>query len=270
MKTRTITAVCMAVVMIPILIWGNYYHIFDAFGLLLSLSAAYEFRRMFQKAKVLPVWIDVLSILFTGGFYVLLLGVGLSRFTWTFAMAIILLMFVVLGVLLVFVPDFQGQDFANVVMTIVFGSIGFYALATLRAISIHWIIYLLIDAMITDMFAYFVGMKFGKHKLIPLVSPKKSVEGAIGGLIVGSALATVYGIVLNVFGAGFPWYLVLLISVLLSIVSQTGDLVFSKFKRSYGIKDYSNLFPGHGGVLDRFDSSSFAALALLAIVLLFI
>lgn len=270
MKTRTITAICMAVIMIPILIWGHHFHIFDAFGLLLTLCAAYEFRRMFQKAKVLPKWIDVLSVLFAGGFYVLLLGVSLSLVSWTLAIALALAMLVVLAGIFVFVPDFLGQDFANVVLTIVFASIGFYALATLRSMSIHWILYLLIDAMVTDMFAYFIGIKFGKHKLIPLVSPKKSVEGAIGGLVIGSAFASVYGIVLNVFGINFPWILVILISLSLSVVSQVGDLVFSKFKRSYGIKDFSNLFPGHGGVLDRFDSSIIGAMALLAIVLLFL
>ena len=268
MKTRTITAICMAVVMIPILIWGNHYHIFDAFALVLSLCAAYEFRKMFRTAKPLPLWIDALTIIFTGMIYALLLMRSTELISWSVLIAVILILLVFYGTLLVFVPAFSGSDFANALATMFFCSVGFFALAFLRTISLNLILYLLIVAMITDMFAYFVGMKFGKHKLIPLVSPKKSVEGAIGGLVFGAASASVFGILTQVFGANFSPFLLVLVSIVLSILSQIGDLVFSKFKRSYGIKDYSNLFPGHGGVLDRFDSSSFAAMALLAIVLL--
>jgi phosphatidate cytidylyltransferase len=268
MKTRTITAICMAVVMVPILIWGNHYHLFDAFGLVLSLCAAYEFRKMFRTAKALPLWVDAITILFTGLVYTLLLLRSSNLLSWNVLIAAILLLLVIYGILLVFVPLFSGADFANALTTILFCSAGFYALALLRTISLNLILYLLLVAMITDMFAYFVGMKFGKHKLIPLVSPKKSVEGAIGGFVFGTIAGSVFGILTQVFGGNFSPVLIVIISILLSILSQIGDLVFSKFKRSYGIKDYSNLFPGHGGVLDRFDSSSFAALALLAIVLL--
>jgi len=268
MKTRTITAICMAVVMVPILIWGNHYHIFDVFGLFLSLCAAYEFRKMFRTAKALPLWIDAVTIVFTGVVYALLLLSGTAILSWNVFMAVLLILLVFYGILLVFVPVFQGSDFANALATLLFCSVGFYALAFLRATSLNLVLYLLLVAMITDMFAYFVGMKFGKHKLIPLVSPKKSVEGAIGGLVFGAATGSVFGILTQVFGANFSPVLIVLVSIMLSLLSQIGDLVFSKFKRSYGIKDYSNLFPGHGGVLDRFDSSSFAAMALLAIVLL--
>jgi phosphatidate cytidylyltransferase len=111
----------------------------------------------------------------------------------------------------------------------------------------------------SDSFAYFTGRIFGKHKLIPSVSPKKTVEGAIGGVVFGVLTAVVFGFVVSTFfdpdGVITANYLVLAISgMFLSVVSQIGDLIMSVIKRHYNIKDYGKFFPGHGGILDRFDS----------------
>lgn len=106
-----------------------------------------------------------------------------------------------------------------------------------------------------DMMAYFSGMLFGKHKLIPEVSPKKTVEGAIGGVIGAAAIAVIYGWLMKVLFHLSPDYLLLAISgLIVSIFAQCGDLIMSLLKREHGIKDYGALFPGHGGILDRFDS----------------
>ncbi len=116
-----------------------------------------------------------------------------------------------------------------------------------------WLIVL--SAFGTDIFAYFVGMSLGKHRLCPKISPKKSVEGSIGGIL-GSMLLC------YLFGRFFaPQYVIhcLIIGVLGGVVSQFGDLTASIFKRKMGIKDYGNLIPGHGGILDRFDSVLFTA-----------
>ena len=96
----------------------------------------------------------------------------------------------------------------------------------------------------------------GKHKLIPDVSPKKTVEGAIGGVVFCVLAMVVFGLVVNNIKSGLRAnYLMLIVGGLLaSVVSQVGDLCMSVIKRNYGIKDYGKLFPGHGGVLDRFDS----------------
>ena len=120
-------------------------------------------------------------------------------------------------------------------------------------------IYLLvfICAWMTDIFAYFTGRFLGKHKLIPAVSPKKTVEGAIGGIVFCVISVVVFGLIIDYFfiGDGKGNYLVLAISaVFISVVSQIGDLIMSVIKRHYGIKDYGKIFPGHGGILDRFDS----------------
>lgn len=118
----------------------------------------------------------------------------------------------------------------------------------------------LVAAFLSDSFALFAGMLFGKHKLAPELSPKKTVEGAWGGLI-GATLSTmIYGlVVVHFFHMEVSFPLLALYGVLGSLVSQLGDLSFSYIKRQYGLKDFGNIFPGHGGVLDRFDSVIFCA-----------
>ncbi len=117
-----------------------------------------------------------------------------------------------------------------------------------------------IAAWMTDTFAFFSGSLFGKHKLAPAISPKKTVEGALGGIL-GSVLGAVcYGIVLQYVFFKTPDYLVLCaIGFLGSFAAQLGDLSMSVIKRNYGIKDYGAIMPGHGGILDRFDSVLFSA-----------
>ena len=114
-----------------------------------------------------------------------------------------------------------------------------------------------------DTMAYFGGCLFGKHKLIPEVSPKKTVEGAVCGTIGAALIALLYGWVVSLLTELQPSYLLLAISgVLVSILAQCGDLIMSLVEREHGIKDYGRLFPGHGGVLDRFDSVLISAPAL--------
>lgn len=118
-------------------------------------------------------------------------------------------------------------------------------------------LYLLIfiGAWVTDIFAYFTGFLFGKHKLIEDVSPKKTIEGSIGGIFFCSLFFVVFGLVIKYFFSGDPNLIFLAISgVIISVISQIGDLIMSVIKRHYNIKDYGRIFPGHGGMLDRFDS----------------
>ena len=108
----------------------------------------------------------------------------------------------------------------------------------------------------TDIFAYFVGRFFGRHKLIPEISPKKTVEGSIGGIVFCALLYMLYGFVLAKFNSGFSntYWLLAIVGVIISVVAQIGDLTMSQIKRQFGIKDYGKIMPGHGGILDRCDS----------------
>ena len=104
----------------------------------------------------------------------------------------------------------------------------------------------------TDTFAYLVGKYFGRRKLIPSVSPKKTIEGSIGGSVAGTLVSYPIAVKLSLFPAGF---LTLLLLFLLTVVSQIGDLFESSLKRVFGVKDSGNIIPGHGGILDRIDST---------------
>ena len=140
----------------------------------------------------------------------------------------------------------------------------------------HGMFYALVcvfSAWIPDAGAFFAGKLFGKHKLCPEISPKKTVEGAIGGLLGGVIGMTVFKLVadsmahtLTVYppiemaaGSQISWGAVFALGIIGSTISQIGDLSFSVIKREFGVKDYGNLLPGHGGILDRFDSVTFVA-----------
>ncbi len=131
----------------------------------------------------------------------------------------------------------------------------------------------------TDTFAYIVGVKFGKHKMAPVISPKKSIEGAIGGVVVTAAINVLILYLFTIgcknlydytiFGESAMKYLYIIpISMVLSLVSMLGDLSASVIKRNFGIKDYGKLIPGHGGIMDRFDSCIFVAPTLYCILAL--
>lgn len=115
-------------------------------------------------------------------------------------------------------------------------------------------------AWLTDTGAYFSGYFFGKHKLAPTISPKKTVEGAIGGIITCVLSFVIYGVIMDkCFGFDANYLLLALSGLVLSPIAQIGDLSLSIIKREYNIKDYGVIFPGHGGILDRFDSVLFTA-----------
>lgn len=128
-----------------------------------------------------------------------------------------------------------------------------------NGIFIVWLVYT--SSWLCDVFAYFTGMLLGKHKLCPQLSPKKSVEGAVGGIVIPAIIAGVYGyLIRGYYAPGFPVVPAFaLITAIGAAASQLGDLSASAIKRNHDIKDYGKLIPGHGGILDRFDSMIFTA-----------
>ena len=137
--------------------------------------------------------------------------------------------------------------------------------------SFLFVLYVALGACLNDAFAYFVGVFFGKHKMNPRISPKKTWEGFFGGVILTSIVLSAFAFIMAYADDGKHailhglldkdhWYHIVILSTLIPLVSVLGDLVFSSIKRHYEIKDFSNLIPGHGGVLDRIDSIIFAAI----------
>ena len=123
-------------------------------------------------------------------------------------------------------------------------------------------IFIFIIAFATDTYAYIGGMLIGKHKFTS-ISPKKTVEGSVFGIIMGTFIGSVY---YYTFIGGISTSIIILMCLLLTILSEVGDLVFSSIKRYFNVKDYSNIIPGHGGILDRFDSVIFVSLGLLVLI----
>jgi len=118
----------------------------------------------------------------------------------------------------------------------------------------------IIGAFASDTFAYLTGRAFGKHKLCPEISPKKTVEGSVGGFIMAPVVLSLYVFIISrVYGYSVSYHAAIACGVAAAFAGQLGDLAMSYIKRRYDIKDFGKLFPGHGGVLDRFDSVLFAA-----------
>ena len=161
------------------------------------------------------------------------------------------------------------QDVSEVFLTTLYVVLCFTALLRLRYIENggeYIYILVFVAAWITDTFAYFTGFFLGKHKLIPKISPKKTVEGAIGGIVFCVIAFAIYGTVVgNITDTSVKLVPLCLVGLVMSVFSQVGDLVASAVKRTYGIKDYGTIFPGHGGILDRFDS-----IMILSPILLFV
>ena len=144
---------------------------------------------------------------------------------------------------------------------------GFASLALLHDITPALAIAPLVGAFMSDTGAYFAGRAFGKRKLCPAVSPNKTVEGCVGGFIGSIVGMIVYHLIVKAtISLDLGWVMIIVLGIVGSLLGQIGDLSFSVIKREYGIKDYGAIFPGHGGVLDRFDSVLFVSPAYYLII----
>lgn len=137
--------------------------------------------------------------------------------------------------------------------------------------AIYLILFAFFCAWLTDTFAYFCGVALGKHKMTPVISPKKTWEGAIGGVLLTAAanIALYFIFDAKFFTSPFTdwkWYAIIPISIVISVISIFGDLAASVIKRNFGVKDYGWIIPGHGGVMDRFDSMVFVLPTMYAVI----
>ena len=154
------------------------------------------------------------------------------------------------------------KDVAYTLVGIMYVPFFFMFLELIRKIENGKILfaYTFVVSWSTDIFAYLIGKHFGKHKFSK-ISPKKSIEGCVAGAIGAVSISVIYMVISNKFwGTEFSYGMIALISLGLSLLSQVGDFVASSVKRFVDVKDYGNLLPGHGGMLDRLDSLIFISL----------
>jgi len=267
MLTRTIVGLVFAVIYLTFLV------VLPPVGLAVGLAgvgalASYELLRA-VKAAVHPCMYVATALAAAA----IPLGFWAGKGTMVTYAAIVLLM---ITLFFVAVRHYDNGDNAvhyQQIMICLFGGllvpVCLSAMVQLRCMENGRFLVLLpvVCASLTDVGAYFVGMLFGKHRGITKVSPNKSLEGYVGGIVVGCLIMMLYAVVLQNFAhldVSMP--IVALYGVLGCAVTELGDLSFSLIKRQCGVKDYGNLMPGHGGMMDRFDSTVFSAPVILLLV----
>ncbi|MBQ4556639.1 MAG: phosphatidate cytidylyltransferase [Clostridia bacterium] len=256
MLTRIITGICLALVAVPVIIFSHTVALEIAVALL-SGVAVFEMMRCLGLHKnyylSIPSYIIAIAVPATVRSLIGIQSAVLALFAVVYIYALY-----VLACAMFSQGKIRFKDAAKAFLSTMYIICGFSCLVATRALDhgVFLLIMVMVVAFATDIFAYFSGMLFGKHKLIPAVSPKKTVEGAIGGTLISAAAFVGAGFLYShLYESAAPDVIALFVcGIALSVVSQIGDLIASYIKRERDIKDYGNLFPGHGGVLDRFDS----------------
>ena len=269
MKVRIITGVSCALfaVMLVVFTGLGYPGALSIPVSIISAIAAYEIMRVSKcKNKVLTVVSIIMAVA-----YPIYTDFNLQQYVPVPASVLITVF--IISLLAIMLKFYEKTKFEHVAFAI-FGSIIIpAALSTIfsvrdlcvnypdlfkRSHSVFLILFAMFSAWISDTCAYFVGSKFGKHKLAPKISPKKSVEGAIGGIVGNVIVCVIAFLICDYFCFGdkdtIKLWMVIVASPVVSALGMMGDLSASVIKRNFGEKDFGNLFPGHGGVLDRVDS----------------
>lgn len=258
MKTRVLSAILIVALFIPFLIIGDIP--FAIFMSILSAAGLYELFRVRESKKPFPLLLKLIG-------YVIVVAFCLNNFSsidfrYNFdyrVMAAIIFIFISPMIFINDTKKFNLNDALFLIGSVLFLGLSFNLIIITRNYDISYIIYLLLVTTITDTFALFTGKLIGKNKLCPKISPNKTIEGFVGGVLMGTFVATAF--YNTVISSSVSLVLVIFLTMILCLVGQLGDLVFSSIKRYYDVKDFSNLIPGHGGILDRFDSLIFVTLA---------
>lgn len=253
MKQRIITAICAIAVFIPICYFSGTIVFPLAMGILSAVSV-YEMTNCVGAKGFHSMTIPSYLV----GFVLPVLPYFTEAYTLPLFLAVCVLYLIGLQTSTVFSRGKIDYTVTTAVFTGVFYiAVSFTCIVLLRETGKYLYLLAFIIPWVSDTFAYFCGRLFGKHKLIPEVSPKKTVEGSIGGIVFGALAFVLYGMLIHRFfnSDTSPQYEIMAAAgAVVSVISQIGDLTASMIKRRYQIKDYGTVFPGHGGVLDRFDS----------------
>ena len=254
MASRLISAAVGIVVLLAVVLSGSMTALTAAI-LICSLLGMYELYQAFGFLKR--------PLMVVGGIIITFSLVLQAYIPLKFILAAVFVYLLLLAIqLLAAHKEFKFSQMAKAVFCAVYVPLSMMTIIKIREEEYgFWLLWIALGgAWITDSFAYFSGRLFGKHKLCPLISPKKTIEGSIGGSVFTVLGAIVYGVILQKVNA-VPVNFVSLagVSLICAAVSQIGDLTASVIKREHGIKDFGKIMPGHGGFMDRFDSTLFVA-----------
>ena len=271
MKTRVISGIILFLIAFASILLGSVV----LAGVLVTISfiAYYELSKVIglhggeKKVGILEL-IGYISI---AVYYVLVYLENSERF---FTVWMILSLLLMAAAYVFTFPRYKAGLFMGAFFSVIYAPVMFsYIYLTRCKEDGFWLVwFVFICAWVSDTCAYFVGVKFGKHKLAPVLSPKKSIEGSVGGIVGTAIFSILYGLVLMYVTnmAASDLWICAVIGAVGSVFSQIGDLVASGIKRHYEVKDYGNLIPGHGGIMDRFDSVIVTAPLIYFLITLFL
>lgn len=251
MKQRIITGVVAAALFLPIVFYGRLPFVLVSY--LLATIGLYELLRM-KKINIFSPN-GFLSLLFL---WVILFPEQynhiIADFYYSKTEIGIVLLLLLLTYTVITKNRFTFEDAAFSILSAMYVGMGFYFFMETREAGLVYIFYSLFIIWATDSGAYFIGKALGKNKLWPEISPNKTVEGSLGGVVCAVVVAVLFAIFTKINATVIT---LIGITIVLSVFGQIGDLVQSAYKRHFGVKDSGNILPGHGGILDRFDSLLF-------------
>lgn len=254
MLERVISGAVLVVLAVAVLGFGGY--VTGAAMFLLSLGGVYELLRVY---KVHNTALGIAAGVGTAIYYGLLF-LELNKFVLPMLIGYILL---ILAIYVITYPKFRDVDVMAAVLAFFYVTVMLSYVYQIRVLKhgLVLVVMIFVCSWINDTCAYFVGVLFGKHKMAPQLSPKKSIEGLIGGIAGATIIATVYGIFFSkyVYELNNAPLIFAVTGALGAVIAVIGDLAASAIKRNNDVKDYGKLIPGHGGIMDRFDSIIFTA-----------
>ena len=250
MKKRIISAIIMILVFIPFLILGGNFYL--VLGGLLGVLSLWELMRL---EKNIPSYMQFLSYIVC--LLLILYKHDSKDYFDMLNFPIVISMFFIYSFSIIINNNLKKYNYKDslwlFMITLMIGFM-FNSFIKVRMIGLYEVIYCILIATMTDTFALFGGKLFGKNKLCKEISPHKTIEGSLTGTIFGTTVGSVFYILLI---GNRDVGIIILLTFILSIFGQFGDLFFSSIKRNHKVKDFSNLIPGHGGILDRVDSLLF-------------
>lgn len=258
MKKRILSGVIGLPLLIYVILSGGI--VLQISVLFITLVGLNEFYKCFTIKNIHP-------LKHIGYFFTVTIFITFYFFKLKFFLLNLFLLTFLLLIIFLFNKKCSPLDVSITLLGFLYVSLFLFHIILITDINIKNVIwFVFITAWSTDTFAYFTGYLFGKRKLVPEISPKKTIEGSIGGIIGSIVISLIFS---YIFIPKFIFHSIIL-GLLGSIFSQIGDLIASRIKRYVGIKDFGNLIPGHGGILDRFDSILLTAPIVYYYLILFI